>query len=52
MERIKKKRNILKDAFPGNILIMENLLVNKKRNILYDDTIYLRYIDVHDYMVC
>ena len=35
MERMNKK-----DAFPGNILVMENLLVDKKRNILYDDTIY------------
>ena len=41
METI-KGRNILKDAFPGNIQIMGNLvgIVNKKRNILYDDTIY------------
>jgi hypothetical protein len=34
--------NIFKDAFPGNIYILENLvgIVNKKRNILYDNTIY------------
>jgi hypothetical protein len=37
MERIKRKRNILKDTFLN--IGMENL-VNKKRNILYDDTIY------------
>jgi hypothetical protein len=40
MEKQRKKRNILYDAFPGNILVVENLLENKKRNILYDDTIY------------
>jgi hypothetical protein len=40
MDIQRKKRNILYDAFPGNILVVENLLENKKINILYNDTIY------------